>query len=358
MTHTRQTPAQDDTESVPTTARPASRRRRISVLLGLVERLGLVFLLIGMFVFFAVNPTSGPVFTSSQNLSNLLGDQAVVGLVALAMLLPLIAGYFDLSVAANVGLVNVAVAAVMSRYGWSPLEAMAAGLVLGGVVGLMTGFLVARLNLDAFIVTFGVYIFLNGVTLWYTKGIVITEDIPTSVGAWGSQDWFGIPRPFWLLTVATLATWILVSQTPFGRYLESIGSSESAARLVGIKTDRTIWIAFVTGGLLAGVAGCLLTSRQGGADATVGQSYLFPAIAAIFLGATAIRPSRYNVWGTVIGVYFVAVAVSGLILLGADYWVQPLFNGAILVLAVGMSTASRRARAKREVKEQRTQGNE
>ena len=353
MAHTTASAPQHDLGGAQAMPRPTSHRHWISRLLGLTERLGLVGLLVLMFVFFALNPTSGPVFTSSQNLSNLLGDQALVGLVALGMMLPLVAGYFDLSVAANVGLVNVAVAAMMSKHGWSPLEAIPAGLVLGAVVGLMTGFLIARLALDAFIVTFGVYIFLNGVTLWYTKGIVITANIPASVGTWGSQDLLGIPRPFWLLAVAALVTWILVSQTPFGRYLESIGSSEPAARLVGIKTDRTIWVAFVAGGLLAGVAGCLLTSRQGGADATVGQSYLFPAIAAIFLGATAIRPGRYNVWGTVIGVYFVAVAVNGLILLGADYWVQPLFNGAALVVAVGLATASGRARARREAREQR-----
>lgn len=353
MTHTIQSATHGESDQVTVAPRPTSHRPWVSTLLGLTERLGLVALLVGMFMFFAVHPTSGPVFTSSQNLTNLLGDQALVGLVALAMMLPLIAGYFDLSVAANVGLVNVAVAAVMSDYGWSPLAAIPAGLALGGVVGVGTGFLVARLGLDAFIVTFGIYIFLNGVTLWYTKGTVITENIPASVGAWGSQDLFGVPRPFWLLALAAVLTWVLVSQLPFGRYLESIGSNASAAQLVGIKTERVIWIAFAAGGLLAGVAGCLLTSRQGGADATVGQSYLFPAIAAIFLGATAIRPGRYNVWGTVVGVYFVAVAVSGLILLGADYWVQPLFNGAVLVLAVGLATASGRARASRQARNQR-----
>jgi ribose transport system permease protein len=341
-------------DSTPSTARTKAPPRKLNFLLGLTERLGLVAILVAMCVFFSVNPTSGPVFTSGINIANLLGDQAVVGLVALAMLLPLIAGYFDLSVAANVGVVNVAVAASMSEHGWSPLASIVTGILLGGVVGLLVGFLVAHLRLDAFIVTLGVYIFLNGATLWYTKGAVITGNIPASFGRWGSLNWVGLPRPFVLLAIVTVLTWVLVSQTPFGRYLESIGSSEPAARLVGIKTDRMIWLAFIASGLLAGVAGCLLTSRQGGADATVGQSYLFPAVAAIFLGATTIRPGRYNVWGTVIGVYFVAVAVSGLILLGADYWVQPLFNGAVLVVAVGLATFSGRVRAKREVREQRT----
>src|SRR3954462_5376006 len=122
MTHTTASAPQNDPGRTHAMPRPKSPHHWISRLLGLTERLGLVGLLVLMFVFFALNPTSGPVFTSSQNLSNLLGDQALVGLVALGMMLPLVAGYFDLSVAANVGLVNVAVAAMMSKHGWSPME--------------------------------------------------------------------------------------------------------------------------------------------------------------------------------------------------------------------------------------------
>jgi ribose transport system permease protein len=321
--------------------------------LHLVERFGLLGVTGIMFAFFALNGDSGAIFLSSENLSNILGDQAIVGLVALSMLVPLVAGYFNLSAAANAGVVNVAVAAVMSKYGWPPVAAIALGLAVGGLLGFLSGFLVAALELNAFIVSFGMYVLVAGVAQWYTKGNTITENIPSSVGDWGSADWLGLPRPCWLLIAVALAIWFVISQTPFGRHLETIGSNESAAKLVGIRTRRTVWMALAVSGLLDGIAGCLLTSRQGGADASVGPSYLFPALAALFLGATTIRPGKYNVWGTVIGVYFVAIAVSGLILMGVDASIQQVFNGAALVAAVALSTFSARGRAKREENGQR-----
>lgn len=316
--------------------------------LDLLERLGLVLLFAAMVVFFAVDGKSGSIFRSSLNVTSILGNNAVVGLIGLAMVLPLVAGYFDFSVAATAGIVNIAVAAAMSKHGWSPVAAILLGVAIGAAIGLINGYLVAKLRLDAFIVTFGVYILLTGIAQWYTKGNQITEGIPASFGTWGAGDWLGVPRPFVLLVVVAAAVWFVVAQTPFGRYLESIGSNESASRLVGIDTDRIIGTSFLAAGALGGVAGALLTSRQGGADAGTGASYLFPVVAAIFLGATTIRPGKYNVWGTVIGVYFVAVAESGLILLGADSWVQPVFGGAALVIAVALSTFSGRARARRE----------
>jgi ribose transport system permease protein len=138
--------------------------------------------------------------------------------------------------------------------------------------------------------------------------------------------------------------WFVLSQTPYGRYLESIGSNEKAAKLVGINTDRTILLSFAGSGAIAGIAGDLLTAQLGGADATAGSSYLFPAFAAVFLGATVIRPGRYNVWGTVIAVCFVGFAVSGIILFGASTWANDVFDGAALIVAVALSTFSGRAR--------------
>ena len=331
---------------------PALRRTQ-TALLQVIERFGLVIFMAAMVTFFALNGSSGAIFISSQNVTGILGDQAIVGVIALATLIPLTAGYFDLSPAATAGLANVVVAALMSKAGWSPLTAMAAGVLVGGAVGVFVGYLVARLRLNPFIVTFGAYVALEGATQWYTQGSIISERIPASVGAWGSADWLGVPRPFWLLLVVAVVLWFVISQTPFGRYLESIGSNESAARLVGIRTERTVWLAMIASGFIAGVAGCLLTTRTGGADASVGPSYLFPALAALFLGATTIRPGRYNVWGTVVGVYFIAAAVSGLILAGVNSSVQEVVNGVVLMIAVTVSTFSGRWRERREERDQR-----
>jgi ribose transport system permease protein len=297
-----------------------------------------------MFAFFAINATTGAVFTSSANLDNILGDQAVTGLVAIAMVIPLVSGYFDLSVSATTGVANVATAAVIGTHGWSVGLGIPFVLAIGALIGFLNGLLVAKLRLNAFVVTLGTYTLLGGLALYYTGGHLISNGIPTSFGAWGGEDWFGLPRPFVLLMLMAFAVWYVLAQTPFGRKIEGIGSNEGAARLVGINVDRTVWIGFILSGVIAAAAGILQTSRAGSGSAETANAFLFPAFAAVFLGATTIRPGRYNVWGTIIGVYFVAMSVSGFSLLGADIWVQPVFNGASLLVAVALSTFFARQR--------------
>jgi ribose transport system permease protein len=137
--------------------------------------------------------------------------------------------------------------------------------------------------------------------------------------------------------------------TPFGRELESIGDNPRAARLVGLNVRRSGFLVFIASALLAAVGGIILTTRLGGADPTAGTSYLFPAFAAVFLGATAFRVGRYNVWGTIVGVFLTAVAVNGIALYGAAGWVTPAFNGIALIIAVAVSTLAARRRARGDV---------
>jgi ribose transport system permease protein len=330
--------------------RPRASLREVNVgrvaLQGL-ERGGLPLLLIIMFAFFALDSKSGTAFTSSGNLRNILGNQAVTGLVALGMVVPLVSGYFDLSVAGTTGITNVAVAATIGPHQWPVIGTIAFALAMGALIGFINGFLVAKMRLSGFVVTLGSYTLLGGLSLFYTKGSFITEKIPASFGQWGSATLLGIPRPFWLLIIVGLVVWYTLAHTPFGRYLESIGSNEDAARLVGINVTRMIWASFVISGVLGAIAGVLETSRAGSASAETGAAFLFPAFTAVFLGATTIRPGRYNVWGTLVGTYFVAISVSGLTLLGANIWVSPTFNGVALIVAVALSTLIARARERR-----------
>lgn len=330
-------------EAAPAPAPSRARQAVVGRLLTGLQNYGLVIVFAAVFAFFAIHPVTGPTFRSAVNIDSVLADQSVVGLVALAMVLPLVGGYFDLSVAANVGVVNIVVAALAAKYGWPVPLCLAAGLVVGIVIGLCAGFVVAVLRLNAFIATFGIYVLLVGMSEWYTNGGQIAN-LPRSIGNWGSATWIDVPRPFWLLIAVALLLWFVLAHTPFGRYLESIGSNEKAAKLVGIDTDRTILLSFAGSGAIAGVAGDLLTARLGSADATAGSTFLFPAFAAIFLGATVIKPGRYNVWGTVIAVCFVGSTVSGIILLGASSWAYDVFDGAALIVAVTISTFSGRAR--------------
>lgn len=324
--------------------RAAKRHGSVSAL-EFLERGGLPIFLLILIFFFAINGTSGDAFTTSTNIENLLRNQSVTGIAALAMVVPLVCGYFDLSVAAVLGLSNVTFAAVVGTHGNPIIVGIIAALAAGAIVGAINGWLIAYLRLNGFIVTLAVYTLLGGLLLLYTEGETIIAGIPISLSEWGSQNWLGVPRTFIILILVAIVLWYLLMQTPFGRQLEGLGSSESAARLVGIPVERRIFTTFVVSGILAAISGIILTISAGNADPNAGPAYLFPALAAVFLGATAIRPGRYNVWGTVIGVFFVAVAVNGLTLLGADTWVTPVFNGGSLLAAVAISTLIGRHRA-------------
>lgn len=327
-------------QSAPTAPQRGSRVSLTTAL----EHAGLPLFLGILVVFFAINESSSIAFRSTANVNNIFANQSVTGLIALAMVVPLICGYFDLSVAAVAGLANVTAATVIGIHGQSIAVGILAALAVAAVAGLINAFLVAGLRLNGFIATLGTYTLIGGLLQWNTDGQTITNGIPRELSDWGTESFLGLPRPFWLLVVVALVTWYLLMQTPFGRRLEAIGSNESAARLVGIRVDRAVALAFVISSLLAGVAGVLLTIRSGGANPTSGTAYLFPALAAVFLGATAIRPGRYNVWGTIFGVFLVAVAVNGFTFMGAQAWVTPVFNGSALVLAVAVSTLMGRAR--------------
>ncbi|MCW2648544.1 MAG: inner-rane translocator [Pseudonocardiales bacterium] len=319
---------------------PPKARRTIGEV---IEVAGLPIFMVLLIGFFMTYSKTSALFAARPNLINILGNQSVTGLVALAMVIPLVSGYFDLSVAAIAGLTNVACATGMVRFHLPPVVAILLAIGVGLLAGAVNAFLVAGLKLNGFIATLGTYTLLGGLLQLYTNGTSIFG-IPRAFGNWGSQSWFGIPRPFYLLIAVAVVIWYALMHTPAGRQLEAIGSNESAARLVGISVDRLVALSFLGSALVASLAGVLLTSRQGGADPTVATNYLFPALAAVFLGATTIRPGRYNVWGTIIGIFTLAVAINGFTFLGAHAWVTPFFNGAALVLSVAISTLMGRHR--------------
>jgi ribose transport system permease protein len=335
--------------SPPTTEVPEVRKRRSwTANLGqLAERAGVPILLLALVVFFSTYPETSPFFATSANGYNILANQTTTGLIALGMVIPLVSGYFDISVAATAGLSSVTMASIVATHGQPLWLGLIAALVAGVLVGAFNGFLVGILRLNPFVTTFGTYIVLSGLLQMYTQGLTISNGIPPALGEWTAGRWIGIARPFWLLIIAAILVWFLLVQTPFGRRLAAIGSNEVAARLAGIRVDRAIFCSFVLSGLFAGLAGALLTARNASADATTAMSYLFPALAAVFLGQTSITPGRYNVWGTIFGVFLVAVAVAGFTFMGADAWITQLFNGLALLFAVAFSTLTGRFRDRR-----------
>lgn len=309
------------------------------------ERYALVGVLVALCVFFALWGTTGDVFLSAANVRNIISNETVNATLVLAALLPLTTGQFDLSVGSVAGASSIAAATMASSYGWPALPAAAAGIALGALVGAANGVIVARLRVNPLIATLGMSTLVGGLVSWYTDNQVIITGIPTSIVRFGSGTWWGIPQPTVVVVVLAIGVNVMLEHMPLGRHFGAVGSNSNAARLVGLPVDRLIIRSFVLSGALAGVAGVLLLARSGNGNPQIGAGFTLAALSACFLGATAIRPGTFNVLGSFVGVLLVAVSVNGLVLAGAEAWVQPVFNGASLILAVVVSGAIARHRS-------------
>jgi ribose transport system permease protein len=315
-------------------------------ILGWVEAYALPAVFVLTLIFFSVWSKTSHTFPTSANIRNVLGNEAVTGILALAIMIPLVCGEFDFSVGPVSGLIQVLCAGFMARLGMPLALAILFPILIGALIGLSNGNTVARIGVNSLIVTLGVSTALLGVVEWYTHGLSIINGISKSLVDVGSGNWLGVPRTLYFLVVVAVLVYYLMEHTPYGRYLHSIGSNSDAARLVGLRVERLVMIAFVLSGALAGFAGVLLVARNGGASpqiGTIGDS--LQALAAAFLGATAIKPGRFNVIGTLIAIFFLAFTVTGLSLAGVANWINNVFNGAALFVAVFISTVIGRRRA-------------
>lgn len=319
-----------------------TRRRKPIDVAGFLERYALLILFAIVVLTFSI--WLPDVFATATNARTIASDRAVLAIAALATIVPLTAGQFDISIGPILGLVSIGTAAAMSDFGLPLAAAIVIGLLIGAAVGLVNGVLVAVVGINSLIATLATSTVIGGLVTWYTGGTAIIGGISHHLTALGSGNWLGVPRPLVIaLAVAGLVAYIL-RQIPYGRYLETIGENRTAARLVGLRVDRLILISFVLAGALAAVGGILLTARTGIGNPQNGPNFVLPALAAAFLGSTTIRPGHFNVAGTVLAVYFVGVILSGLALAGAEPWVEPVFNGTALAFAVGTSTVLARRR--------------
>jgi ribose transport system permease protein len=314
-----------------------------STLLKLVERYALIWLLGLMILFFSVLPATAGTFPTTTNIRNVVAQESVVGILALGALIPLVALQFDISVGAVLGGVAVVVAKLTVDSGWDLAPALAVGLAVGAAIGAVNGAAVAYGGANSFIVTLGIATLVGGLVSLYSDNQAIVG-VPDSMLEFGNGTWLGIPRPTWLLIACALLVSYLLRYTVYGRRLTQVGSNPSSARLVGIRVRRVKLWAFVLAGLVAAIAGALQLARTGSGNPQVGPNLTLNALAACFLGSATIRPGEFNVGGTIVGVFFVAVMVNGLTLAGAADWVEPVCNGLAVVIAVTVSVALARRR--------------
>ena len=280
-------------------------------------------------------------FLTAANFETIFGSQAVLAVVTLGLLLPLTAGDYDLSVASVISLSAMVVALLNVNEGWAIGPAILAGLAAGVLAGLVNGAIVVLLRVDSFIATLGSGSVIAGLVLWISDSNTIggvSERLVDPVIVW---ELFGIPLAFYYGLALCVVVWYFLEFTAPGRRLLFVGRGRKAARLSGVRVERARWGALTASGAVAGLAGVLYAGTTGGADPSSGQTFLLPAFASAFLGATSIMPGRFNPWGSLIAVYFLVTGVTGLQLLGAESFVQQLFYGGALILAVALSQLGR-----------------
>jgi ribose transport system permease protein len=293
------------------------------------------FALIGVWVVvIAIFSFATDRFLTTDNLSSMLGSQTVLLILALGLLIPLRVGDYDLSVASTLGLSAMIVAVLNAQEGMPIIPACLIALAAGAVIGLVNGAIVVRFDIDPFIVTLGTSTFLQGVVFWISDSNTISGISMGLSDAMLTAPFLSIPIDFWYAVVLCAAIWYLFDFTPVGQRLLFVGQSRDMARLNGIAVGRLRLGALVASGAIAAFAGIVLAGTTGSADPTSSQAFLLPAFAACFLGSTTLRIGRFNPWGTFIALYFIVTGTTGLQLLGAQNYVQQLFYGGALVIAV------------------------
>lgn len=300
-----------------------------------LERFGLLIVWLAFIALFGVlRPDT---FLTWSNFSTIFGSEAVLVIVTLGLIIPLTAGDFDLSIAQVLTLVSMTTAILDARLDVPLLLVIPIAVALGALIGLINGAITLFFRVHSLIVTLGVGTFLHGITLWIGNSQTISGVSPMLMEWVIIQRIWGIPIAFYYAMILAFLIWYMLSYTAFGQHLLFTGRGREVGRLTGIAVGRVRLTAFVLSGIMGAIAGVLYTGTTGSANPSSGTSLLLPAFAAAFLGATCIKPGRFNPWGSVIAVYFLVTGINGLSVLGFRTFVQDLFYGGALVLAVMVS---------------------
>jgi len=330
------------------TTQPSAKKRSINVNSLLMEGRALIALVIIIAIFTVLSDN----YMTTGNLTTITKQVAFNAIVALGMLMVILNGGIDLSVGSTVGLTG-AVAGNLFRGLDMPLSQaimfpkvwviVVIAIAVGMLVGLLNGVLIARLNLAPFIVTLGMLYVARGLTEVLLNGQNITNELrgQEALGNTGFFDTFaskplGLPISAWVMIVVAIVFSILLTRTPFGRWLYASGSNERAAALSGVPVKRVQTRIYVLAGLCAGVVGILQVANISSATADLGQFYELNAIAAVVIGGAALSGGRGTVRGTIIGAFVIGFLANGLVIVGVSPFWQKVITGAVIILAVAV----------------------
>jgi len=300
------------------------------------ESAALIVVLAGLLIFFSVK---SPVFFTNDNLINVLVEVATVGILACPATMLLVAGQFDLSVGSGIALTSTTFAYLIT-HGWSTPAAVLATIGLGLGAGIFNGFCVTVIGINALITTLGTLAAFSGFAY------IITSGLPIAFNGFGTlaleRPVFNIPWSVFVFFAFIATSVFILRMTVYGRSLFAIGANPVAARLAGIRVNRTIFTTFVLSGFAIAIAGLVSASQTGEGSGAAGTGYELTVVTAVILGGASLAGGRGSIFGTVLGLLILGIIDNGLTLLNVESFWQDVVRGLLLISAVGFDVLRRR----------------
>lgn len=298
----------------------------------------IVGLLLMIGVFSMLSPDA---FPSLGNGLNVLNQASRAAIIAGGLTIAVIVGELDLSIGFAASMEGVLVTGLIVHAGLPIPVAILLVLAVGAFIGLINGLIVTKARVNSVIATLGMGTIIVGLNFAYSSGVPIVAGVPEAFLEISLGRTWGIPNNVYVMAAVLLFLWVLVERTSIGQAIQAVGGNPAAARLSGINVDGIKILGFVISGVCAALTGILLASSLGSGTTSAADSYLLTAFAAVFLGSATLRDGEFHVFGTFIGVLIIAVGFNGLAIFGAPTFYQFLFQGVILIVAVGLSSLGR-----------------
>lgn len=274
-------------------------------------------------------------FFTRSNLVNVINQNAAIAIVAVGMTYVILTAGIDLSVGATLGLAGVVCTAILKANG-GMLLAIGGGVATGALVGAVNGLVITRLKVSPFITTLAMLWVVRGAAYQYTQARTIS-DLPTSFEWIGGGRLFdAIPVPILIMLLVFAGAMIVLTKTTYGRYLYAIGGNREAARLSGIRVERTLLATYLVCGVLAALAGIVMASRLGAGDPKLGEYYELDAVTAVVVGGTSLFGGRGSLWGTLLGALFIGLLLNGMVMLDVGSYMQLVIKGSVLLTAAAL----------------------
>lgn len=291
-----------------------------------------------------------PRFFTTSNVINVLRQISINAIIAFGMTLVILTGGIDLSVGAVVALTGTIVALVMS-YTNNIALAIVSAIVIGLIVGLFNGFMVSRTGIPPFVVTLCSLTICRGTAYIFTDGKPIRIDNPNFANIGNGRIW-GLPVPVLIMLGCFIVCVILLNKTKFGRYVYALGGSPEAARYSGIKVAVVETKVYILSGILTAITGVIMSARLRSGQPTSGEGYELDAIAAVVIGGTSMKGGLGALGGTILGALVIGILSNGLNLLKAQYYLQVIMKGVVILLAVYIDLTRNRMKNARELENQ------